>query len=264
MDGEAVKAEIQNVINELHERIGRKAARKQYPIAKWQIAKLTELGILDLMPIGFGHSDAGAVITAATSGATAVFNAYGEGEDIPASALHSAIHAADSESEPAPATTEKPAEPEIAPEPAPAASVTPDAATEKQVAYLNDLLFTIRTYFDNRDHQESDRRLWQHAITFVNFIRLPDDLSKEEAGLLISWLKAYSHPVDFMMQFMRNHPRRLRMVGPVAAAYFNTVRAVALAVYQDDFYFDTNGELINIDLADEPFLNRIFSTFERL
>lgn len=95
------KQKVQQLINqeiaELHARIGGKAARKQYAPAKWQIAKLTELGILDLMPVGFGHSDASAVIEAATTKGTAVFNAYGEGEEIPASELNQAMNEVETE-----------------------------------------------------------------------------------------------------------------------------------------------------------------------
>lgn len=65
MNREAVKNEIQNIISDLHKRIGGKAARKQYAVGKAQLVTLTELGIVDLMPEGFGHSDAKAVIEAA-------------------------------------------------------------------------------------------------------------------------------------------------------------------------------------------------------
>lgn len=91
MNSQKVQELINKEIAELHSRIGGKAARKQYQPAKWQIAKLTELGILDLMPKGFGHSDADAVIKAATTKGTAVFNAYGEGEEIAATDLNQAI-----------------------------------------------------------------------------------------------------------------------------------------------------------------------------
>lgn len=92
MNTQKVQELINKEIAELHSRIGGKAARKQYAPAKWQIAKLTELGIIDLMPAGFGHSDACAVIKAATTKGTAVFNAYGEGEAVPASELNQAVN----------------------------------------------------------------------------------------------------------------------------------------------------------------------------
>lgn len=95
------KQKVQELINqeiaELHARIGGKAARKQYAPAKWQIAKLTELGIIDLMPAGFGHSDADVVIKAATTEKTAIFNAYGEGETVLATDLYKAINEAEPE-----------------------------------------------------------------------------------------------------------------------------------------------------------------------
>ena len=92
MNTQKVQELINKEIAELHSRIGGKAARKQYTPAKWQLAKLTELGIIDLMPAGFGHSDASAVIEAATTKGTAVFNAYGEGEAISASELTTAVN----------------------------------------------------------------------------------------------------------------------------------------------------------------------------
>lgn len=92
MNEQTVRSEIQNVINQLHSEIGGRAARKQYKPGKAQIAKLTELGIIDLMPAGFGFADADAVIAAATNARTAVMNTYGEGEEISASTLYQAIH----------------------------------------------------------------------------------------------------------------------------------------------------------------------------
>src|SRR5689334_20547438 len=94
MNEQTVRNEIQNVINQLHSEIGGRAARKQYQPGRAQIAKLTELGIIDLMPAGFGFADADAVITAATNARTAVMNAYGEGEEVSASALYQALHEA--------------------------------------------------------------------------------------------------------------------------------------------------------------------------
>lgn len=96
MNTQKVQELINQEIAKLHKQIGGKAARKQYAPAKWQIAKLTDLGIIDLMPEGFGHSDADAVIKAATTVGTAVFNAYGEGEAVPASELNQAVNEAES------------------------------------------------------------------------------------------------------------------------------------------------------------------------
>lgn len=71
--------------------------RKQYPVAKNQIAKLTELGILHLMPEKFGYTDAAVVIEAAISGKQTFATAYGEGEEAPASPLFVAINEATDE-----------------------------------------------------------------------------------------------------------------------------------------------------------------------
>ena len=58
-------AKVQNLINELiAEQQQKQVTRKQYPTSKAQIAKLTELGIIDLMPTKFGYTDAAVVIEA--------------------------------------------------------------------------------------------------------------------------------------------------------------------------------------------------------
>jgi hypothetical protein len=62
MNTEAVKQEITNILSEV-----KQPSRKQYPVAKHQIATLTELGLIELMPAGFGHTDARVVIEAATN-----------------------------------------------------------------------------------------------------------------------------------------------------------------------------------------------------
>lgn len=92
MNSEKVQTIINQIISDLHTRIGGKAARKQYPVAKHQITTLTELGIIEFMPKGFGHADAKAVIEEAQRSSTSVMNAYGEGETIGASALYQAIN----------------------------------------------------------------------------------------------------------------------------------------------------------------------------
>lgn len=97
MNSEKVQTIITEIISELHNRIGGKAARKQYVPAKHQIEDLTRLGILELMPKGFGHADAKAVIEEAQRGKTAVMNAYGEGETIGASKLYQAINEVEAE-----------------------------------------------------------------------------------------------------------------------------------------------------------------------
>lgn len=92
MNREKVQQIINRIIEENRTRIGAKAARKQYKPGKAQMEKLTALGIIDLMPAGYGFSDADAVINAANEKATAVFNAAGEGEAIAASDLYLALN----------------------------------------------------------------------------------------------------------------------------------------------------------------------------
>jgi hypothetical protein len=87
------ESKVQKLINqEIAEQQKRQATRKQYPVAKSQLAKLEELGILNLMPTKFGYTDAAVVIAAATTGKTAIFNAMGEGEEIPAQPLFTAVN----------------------------------------------------------------------------------------------------------------------------------------------------------------------------
>lgn len=59
MNNELVKQEIAKIISEEVN-----ASWRQYPAAKHQIKTLTELGIIDLMPANFGHTDAKVVIEA--------------------------------------------------------------------------------------------------------------------------------------------------------------------------------------------------------
>lgn len=77
-----ITTEIQNIITAKRATLP-KGGRKQYPVAKHQISTLTNLGIIDMMPEGFGFTDAETVITAAKSGKRydGAFNAYGEGEE---------------------------------------------------------------------------------------------------------------------------------------------------------------------------------------
>ena len=92
MNTQAVEAQIAQIIANKHSRMTGKQIRQQYPVGKAQSAKLTELGIIDLMPSGFGFSDADAVIAEATSGVSGHVTAYGEGEDGPASTLYTLLH----------------------------------------------------------------------------------------------------------------------------------------------------------------------------
>jgi hypothetical protein len=79
LDTTAITAEIINVIDTNRAGLP-KGGRRQYAAAKWQSEKLTELGILHLMPQGFGHSDANAVIEAATTGKTTTIGWNGNGD----------------------------------------------------------------------------------------------------------------------------------------------------------------------------------------
>lgn len=89
-------SKVQTLINEL---IAEVQNNRQYPISKAQEAQLKELGIYDMMPMTqvkngrrfIGYTDAAIVIEAATTGKTALMNAFGEGEEIPADALNAAL-----------------------------------------------------------------------------------------------------------------------------------------------------------------------------
>ena len=96
---ESIKAEVDRIISEYRTRAPR-AARKQYPASKAQIARLAELGLLDYMPAApyskaIGYTEAELVIKAAETGPSAVFNAYGEGEATGPSALWRALNETD-------------------------------------------------------------------------------------------------------------------------------------------------------------------------
>ena len=70
MNTQSVQNEITSIIEANHSRIGGRAARSQPRIAKHQIATLTTLDILDMVPNApyckfIGHSDAKAIIEAA-------------------------------------------------------------------------------------------------------------------------------------------------------------------------------------------------------
>ena len=65
---------------------------RQHAPAKWQIEKLTELGLIDLMPAKFGHGDAGQIIKLAEEKDSYVFNAMGEGAETAGSDLNKALN----------------------------------------------------------------------------------------------------------------------------------------------------------------------------
>lgn len=97
MNEQKVRAEIEKVLEQYKNKVWR-----QYPATKVQIAKLTELGIVDLMPRRakgnvIGNYDAQMVIAAAEdAGGKSVggFTAYGDGDVVrtSASALYEALH----------------------------------------------------------------------------------------------------------------------------------------------------------------------------
>lgn len=99
MNSEAVKTEIQNVITANTERIGYKAARKQYAAGKTQIATLTALGIIDLMPAKFGFSDADAVIAAAQDNGKTVNDSFDSATKLDASELYTLLNEVDANEE---------------------------------------------------------------------------------------------------------------------------------------------------------------------
>lgn len=241
MDRIKVQQKIQKIISDLHSEIGAKASRKQYPAARWQIERLQALDILDLMPCGFGHSDATAVLKEAEASPSAVFNAEGEGEDIPASTLHQAIHA-----------------------PATPVPDDPGMMTEKQRIYLRDLLYNIQTCYDNHPRHEELRVQARYALTFVAFIHF-HDLSRQDASWLINLARDYPWPVEFMIKFVRlTHPReRPKLVGEVAAEYLDNLLKVARSIYEDDsFWPGSELDTARIDARDESTLNELFRTFE--
>lgn len=82
----------QEEINNLIEATARKSKHaRQYPPAKHQIKALEELGILDMMPAGFGYTDAAVVIEAANRSASEIYH-HDESETISASALYEALN----------------------------------------------------------------------------------------------------------------------------------------------------------------------------
>lgn len=97
MNEQKVRAEIEKVLEQYKNKVWR-----QYPATKVQIAKLTELGIVDLMPRRakgnvIGNYDAQLVIAAAEDAggkSTGGFTAWGEGDVVRtiASALYQALH----------------------------------------------------------------------------------------------------------------------------------------------------------------------------
>jgi excisionase family DNA binding protein len=96
MNTEKAQQEINSIIAETRKG---QPVRKQYPVAKHQIVTLTDLGLIDLMPAGFGYSDAASVIKVAQDSGSVVggFLRSGEGDvtTTEASALYQAASTTD-------------------------------------------------------------------------------------------------------------------------------------------------------------------------
>lgn len=92
-----ITTEVSKIVAELRSSLP-KGGRKQYPPAKHQITTLTELGLIEAMPRGFGYQDAAEVIRQATSGSRTdgAMNASGEGEEwsVEATALYKLLNPA--------------------------------------------------------------------------------------------------------------------------------------------------------------------------
>lgn len=80
---------IQALVNEVLKSV---KPGRQYPVTKMQLRQLDELGLRAYMPAKFGYTDAAVVIDEATNAKSGVMNRYGEGEEIPASALYKALN----------------------------------------------------------------------------------------------------------------------------------------------------------------------------
>lgn len=92
MNRQKVQQEITNIIEAYRRQIS--YARQHNPSKKW-LAEAEQLGIADLLPSDIGNSDIQQVLKAAKQSQSAVFNAYGEGEAVAASALWLALNKAD-------------------------------------------------------------------------------------------------------------------------------------------------------------------------
>lgn len=92
MNNPTAKQEITNLLSKVSQ-----PSRKQYPVAKHQIATLTELSLIDLMPLGFGYTDAAVIIEAAQDVETSIFNQSGEGESVPASKMNKLVNKVEQE-----------------------------------------------------------------------------------------------------------------------------------------------------------------------
>jgi hypothetical protein len=86
MNKPAVKTEIEKIIST------NKQIRHQYPVAKHQEKSLTELGIIDLMPAGFGYTDAAKVIDAAQDAGKEYTDGYEDAGKMPASTLYTLLN----------------------------------------------------------------------------------------------------------------------------------------------------------------------------
>jgi len=86
MNKQAVKTEIEKIVST------NKQIRRQYPVAKHQEKTLTELGIIDLMPAGFGYTDAAKVIDAAQDAGKEFVNNFDDVTKTNASTLYTLLN----------------------------------------------------------------------------------------------------------------------------------------------------------------------------
>lgn len=118
----------------------------------------------------------------------------------------------------------------------------PELATEKQIRYLQTLLWDTAAYFDcsnlngisgwKRDQMIREAREWKHAITFVAFIRINrETLTKRVASALISALAFDKHPGRFMAA-LYGQPDVLEALGQVATEYWELQNQVVQALYK--------------------------------
>lgn len=82
MNKQAVKTEIERIVNQQRYILPTAVIRHQGPVSEAQIVKLTELGIIDLMPANYGAVDAeGVIVIAGIDGSKEInsFSSYSAG-----------------------------------------------------------------------------------------------------------------------------------------------------------------------------------------
>jgi len=86
MNEQAVKTEIEKIVST------NKNIRRQYPVARHQEKTLTELGIINLMPVGYGYTDAAKVIEAAQDAGKEFVNNFDDVTKTDASTLYALLN----------------------------------------------------------------------------------------------------------------------------------------------------------------------------